>query len=220
MYFRRFALLAFFLALGVACTDKDLPMSPKLVPSIAQDLIVPPSMSNVSLPVSTITNPAYTLALPTYDDTVLVEFRIDDKISVTSLPITAIQPYRGDLDGSGIYVESGFSMCAAYVQFAYDTVGRSGPSPCRFAPVPASFWVDTVRVRGHGIVTRAVGIPQYTQDCNYTPCHTYSSAQRVSVTPLAALLQISASGTTHAPGGTISFNASVTPDSIHHISVP
>jgi len=219
MFLRKFVPIATSLLVVIGCTDKELPVSPKLIPPTPRTLIVPPSLSHGPLPVGSVSNPASTLVLPTYDDTVLVEVRLDGKIHVQSLPNTDLQPYSGDLDGAGEFVGSVYQTCYASVQFAYDSLGRTGPAPCYVNPLPAPFWVDTLRVKGHGSVSRNSGVPE-SNACNGGPCHSYSNAQTVSVTPLPALLQISASSTTHAPGGTITFRASVTPDSMHHVATP
>lgn len=218
MFLRR---LPFFTLSAIAClgcTDKELPISPKMVPTTAHLQIVPPSMTDAALP-TFFGSPAFSINLPTYDDTVLVELRLSGTISVTAQPDAPLQGYTGPLDGAGEFVGSVYQQCYAKVQFAYDTVGRSGPAPCFTTPSPKSLWVDTLRVRGHGTASRNGGVPE-AGSCLHGPCHVYDGEQLVSVTPLNALLQISATGTTHVPGGTITFAASVSPDSMHHIAVP
>ena len=163
--------------------------------------------------------PDNSITLPTYGDTVLVELRLSGTIGVTAQPDAPLQGYSGPLDGSGEFVGSVYQSCYAKVQFAYDTLGRSGPAPCFTTPTANSPWVDTLRVKGHGTASRNAGVPEF-GPCLHAPCHVYDGEQLVSVTPLSALLQISATGTTHVPGGTITFTASVSPDHLHNIAVP
>jgi hypothetical protein len=218
MPLRRLVLLTASVVVALGCNDKEAPLSPKLVPTLPHSQIVPPSMSDVALPVGGATNPAYTVSLPTYQDTLIVEFRLNNTISVHAESDAPLQGYSGALDGAGEFVGGVWQACYARVQFVF-SLGRSGPAPCYMTPIPASQWVDTVLVAGQGTASRNIGVPE-NGPCLHGPCHTYSGQQLVSVTPIAALLELSASSLTHVPGGTITFRASVSPDTMHHITVP
>jgi hypothetical protein len=208
-----------FLILGIAsgCTEKELTVEP--VPFHPRSLITPPSASG-ALDIGSFTDPANSMPLPSYDYEVIVQLRIDGVISTVARADTYLQAYSGDLDGSGIYVESAFSSCYASVTFRFSVEGTMGPGPCLYTPAPRSSWADTSLVQGTASVTRGHGIPQFTQDCNYNPCHSYSGSQTVSVTPLTATLQLAASATQVDSGQTVVFTASVTPSSIKGIQVP
>jgi len=208
-----------FLILGIAsgCTEKELTVEP--VPFHPRSLITPPSASG-ALDIGSFTDPANTMPLPSYDYEVIVQLRIDGVISTVARADTYLQAYSGDLDGSGIYVESAFSSCYASVTFRFSVEGTMGPGPCLYTPAPRSSWADTSLVQGTASVTRGPGIPQFTQDCNYNPCHSYSGSQTVSVTPLTATLQLAGSATQVDSGQTVVFTASVTPLSIKGIQVP
>jgi hypothetical protein len=208
-----------FLIVGMAsgCTEKELTVEP--VPFRPRALITPPSASG-DLPVGSSTNPANSLPLPSYDYEVIVQLQIGGMISTAARSDTYLQAYSGNLDGSGIYVESAFSACYANITFRFSVTGNRGPGPCLYYPAPVSSWADTTLVQGTASVTRGPGIPQFTSDCNYSPCHSYSGSQTVSVTPLSATLQLAGSATQVDSGQTVVFTATVTPSSIKGIQVP
>jgi len=199
------------LGLASACTDKELTVEP--VPLRSRLLIMPPSVS-ADLPVGGSFDPANSLPLPTYDNAVIALLRVDGMISTVARSDTYLQAYSGSLDGSGIFVESVFSACYANVGFRFSLQGSMGPGPCLYFPAPRSSWADTSLIQGTGTVNRGPGIPQFTSDCNYSPCHSYSGSQTVSVMPLPATLLLAASASQVDSGQTVVFTASVSPLSI------
>lgn len=207
----------FILGLASACTEKELTVEP--VPLRPRLVIMPPSVS-ADLPVGSSTDPANSLPLPAYDNAVIVQLRVDGMIGTVARSDTYLQAYSGNLDGSGIYVESAFSACYANVAFRFSLQGSMGPGPCLYYPAPRSSWADTSLVQGAGTVNRGPGIPQFTSDCNYQPCHSYSGSQTVSVTPLAATLQLAGSASQVDSGQTVIFTATVGPSSIKGLQVP
>lgn len=205
-------------ALGAACTDKALTVEPvQLRPRLT---IVPPVVPGLDLPVGSESDPAYSVSLPTYENPVIVELQIQGKIATLSRPDTYLRPYSGELDGSGIYVESVYSQCFANVTFRFSIQGTLGPGPCLYTPAPRNSWADTSRVQGTGSVTRQTGIPQFTGDCDNQPCHSYSGNQIVSVTPLPATLMLGASASQVDSGQTVWFTASASPSYIKYYQVP
>lgn len=212
-----FWLSLFILGLASACTERELTVEP--VPLRPRLVIMPPSVS-ADLPVGSSTDPANSLPLPTYDNAVIAQLRVDGMISTAARSDTYLQAYSGNLDGSGIYVESAFSACYANVAFRFSLQGSMGPGPCLYYPVPNSSWADTSLVQGTGTVSRGPGIPQFTSDCNYQPCHGYSGSQTVSVMPLPATLLLAASASQVDSGQTVLFTASVSPSSMKGLQVP
>ncbi|MDP9206859.1 MAG: hypothetical protein M3P12_15650 [Gemmatimonadota bacterium] len=79
------------------------------------------------------------MSLPTYDYAVIVQLRLDGVISTVARSDTYLRPYSGDLDGSGIYVESVFSSCYANVTFRFSVQGSMGPGPCLYDSAPEEF---------------------------------------------------------------------------------
>jgi murein DD-endopeptidase MepM/ murein hydrolase activator NlpD len=211
-------LVLLVVAAGAGCTDEQLPSAPKMVP--ARLTIVPPSLGSTEFPLGSSQDPANSMSLPTYNDIVIVRFGVTGEFNVTSDPNTAVQPYAGPLDGSGIFVFGVWYNCYANITFSYSVQGRIGPGPCRSLPTPYFSWADTSYAQGQGTVTRAHGVPQYTSDCNYHPCHSYNGTQFVSVTPLPATLNLNASANQQPVGSTVSFTGSVTPFSMKNLQTP
>lgn len=207
----------FILGLTSACTEKELTVEP--VPLRPLQVIMPPSVS-ADLPVGSSTDPANSLPLPAYDNALIAQLRVDGMISTAARSDTYLQAYSGNLDGSGIYVESAFSACYANVVFRFSLQGSIGPGPCLYFPAPRGSWADTSLVQGTGTVSRGPGIPQFTSDCNYQPCHSYSGSQTVSVMPLPATLLLAGSASQVDSGQTVVFTATVSPSSIKGIQVP
>lgn len=218
----RAQITVFLLLVGIsACTDQESPVQPRRV-GLAS-VVTPPNLVLAEFPIGSSQDPAKTMSLPTYSDSTIVEVRLDGKIRVTSDPRTAVQGYSGPLDGSGIFVFGVWYSCYANVNFSWPSQ-RSGPSPCSGTPDSTrlmSVWADTILASGQGTITRGPGVPQYTADCNYTPCHSYSGGpQYVSVTPLIASLGLSAYPDTIMVGSKVIFYPGVAPLSIKNISVP
>jgi hypothetical protein len=204
------------------CTDTELPVQPRTIGS-PRFGITPPSLSPTDFPLGSSTDPSNSMSLPTYSDSVIVEVRQSGMLQVTSDPNTAIQPYSGPFDGSGIFVSSVFSACYANVVFRW-SVGTNGAGPCTSPPGLLGFkdpWVDTVLVWGSGSVTRGPGVPQFPGDCNGHPCHTYGGGpQQVSVTPLQAGITLQAYPDSIMPGSTVTFFSSIGPLSFKNIATP
>ena len=93
MFLRRLQFFVFSAMACLGCTDNELATSPKMAPTATQFQIVPPSIMDVPLPVSIFGTPEYSIPLPTYDDTVLVELRLSGTIGVTAQPDAPLQGY-------------------------------------------------------------------------------------------------------------------------------
>jgi hypothetical protein len=209
---------ALALTLALACTDNELPSATKSIPHPGY-LIVPPSASGVAIPTSDST-PAANIGLPSYANQVIVEVGVSGLISMTSSPQTAVQPYNGPLDGSGIMVFGVWNACYVNITFSWSLLGTIGPGPCLSPPSQRSSWADTVLVQGNGTVKRGPGVPQYTADCNYSRCHSYSGTQTAWVTPLPASLGLGVNPDSGMAGAQISFYAGTNPLYIKNIQVP
>jgi hypothetical protein len=158
--------------------------------------------------------------MPYYYDPIIVEVGVSGSVSMTSDPNTAVQPYNGAMDGSGIMVFGVWNACYVNVTFTWSIQGTIGPGPCLSPPSQLGMWADTVLVSGEGTVKRGPGVPQYTADCNYSPCHSYSGSQTAWVSPLPAQLLLKAPGTKVVQGSTVSFTAYVSPTKIKGYTVP
>lgn len=202
----------------VGCTEQDLPVAPLSIP--ARLTIVPPSAQAVDLPVGSLNNPANTVTLPTFTYPVIVELRLEGTIYTTSRPDTYLHAYTGALDGSGIFTYSVFYQCGANVTFRFSVSGTRMIGPCLYDPIPKASWTDTALVEGTASLTRNYGIPQFTEDCSYSPCHSYFGTQTAYVTPLPATLQLAASASQVDSGQTVVFTASASPSSIKALAVP
>lgn len=203
---------------AAACTDKQIPVAPPSVPQ-SRFLIVPPSVSGLELPTNDST-PAVTKALPSYTSPIIVEVGVSGLVSMTSDIRTAVQPYNGSMDGSGIMVFGVWNACYVNVTFSWSGQGVIGPSPCLSPPSQRSTWGDTIMVVGDGTVRRGPGVPQYTADCDYSRCHSYSGSQNAWVTPLPATLSLKSADSKVVKGTTVAFTASVSPFSIKNLQVP
>jgi hypothetical protein len=206
-----------FLTVASSCTDEVVPTGIK-TPIRPRALIVPPQ-GTAQLPTND-SSPATTQPLPTYANDVIVQVGVSGLVSMTSAPNTAVQPYNGSMDGSGIAVGGVWSACYMNVTFSWSGQGSIGPGPCLSSPSQHPTWGDTVLVSGTVTVKRGPGVPQYTADCNYTKCHSYSGSQSAWVLPLHVSLNLLASPDSGLPGARVSFYAGVNPLSIKGIPVP
>jgi hypothetical protein len=202
----------------LGCTEQQSPVAPLSIP--ARLTIVPPSAQAVDLPVGSVNNPANTVILPTFTYPVIVELRLEGTIYTTSRPDTYLHAYTGALDGSGIFTYSVFYQCGANVTFRFSVSGTRMIGPCLYDPIPKASWADTALVEGTASLTRNYGIPQFTEDCQYNPCHSYFGTQTAYVTPLPAALQLAPSATQVDSGQTVVFTASASPSSIKGLQVP
>lgn len=166
-------------------------------------------------------DPSASLNGPTYDNPVIVRVMVTGLISETARNDAPIRPENLQIDGSGVDVESGFNACYLQVWFRFSVQGTTAPRPCRYWPVPNSFWGDTALVQGTTRITRGPGIPTWSpNDCKGNPCHTYSGSQGVAITPLHVDLNLTASTRLPATGTSVRFTPSVTPTSIKGLAVP
>lgn len=208
-----------------ACTDTELPVQPKAVGS-ARFGIVAPNLAPTDFPLGSSQDPYKTMSLPSYSNATIVEVMLTGTTRVTSLPNTQVQAYSGPFDGSGIFVYGAWNACYANVSFLWPASQQSGPSPCLGPPDSTrlkSVWADTILASGAGTVTRWHGVPQWTGDCNNTPCHSYSyigGMPQVSVTPVPASLGLGLNPDSVIAGLQVSFYAGKNPLYIKNIPVP
>jgi len=165
--------------------------------------------------------PGITLQLPTYQDSVIVEFRLEGTINVI-----AAHPAKSStvIDGSGFWSDS-FGACYVKVEFRY-TLGMSLPTPCKRIPLIDPH-VDTILVHGQGTVRRYPKIATWSYECSYLTCYKYAGAQNYSITPLSATINTLTTGATVVgpktiliPNKAIVFQASSLPLKIRGITVP
>ena len=215
---RLIASMTIVLVIGsAACTEKQLLTGP-LVP-YPRDIIIPPREPGLELP-TTDSSPATTKPLPSYYDPIIVEVgasKVDIDDQRSSYSRTALQRFDGRFGDNGVRV---WNACYVNVSFPWSIQGSIGPGPCLSPPSQRATWADTILVAGNGTVTRGPGVPQYTADCDYTRCHSYSGSQTAWVTPLPANLLLKSPDSKVVKGTTVTFKASVSPDSIKHIKVP
>lgn len=226
MHPRVTGLLLPIIVVGVlaACAERQSPFEPMPVrPS--SSIVLPPSVSDQILPITGPLDPSYTLALPTYAEALIAEFRLNGLISVNSL-----HPAKAStiVDGAGYFQGGAWYACYVNVIFRY-TLGVWGPGPCPTSP-PRSLRVDTVLVRGQGTVTRGPAIPQWSYECPGAPrCWGYEGEQAFSITPLSAAINLTTPGRAEVAPGTIEmpppgtwtlFKTTANPLSIRGINVP
>src|SRR5438132_817235 len=70
----RVGLLLLVAVAVTGCTDEELPSGPKVVP--ARLTIVPPSLGSTEFPLGSAQDPVNSMALPTYNDLVIVRFGV------------------------------------------------------------------------------------------------------------------------------------------------
>lgn len=153
--------------------------------------------------------------LGTYPDSLIADISATGTIAATGLPNATIDP-------RGMITRESDPQCGLMLVLSVPSVGTFGPSSC-----PAMWrqdtprdWRDTVLIYGHPTLVRGPRLFQYTAECGYSPCWTYSGSQQFTLTPLAAKLKLSGSLHYISPPTQVVFAPYALPDSIHHIRVP
>lgn len=212
------------------CACADGPISPShraTVPKPA--FILLPDASGHMIVTDTAT-PAFSTPLPTYADSVIVEFTVDGYVMVREGKYAEPDKFRGPLDGQGY---SRQNECRVQVRFTY-TVGGWGPGVCGGAF--KGLWIDTALVKGTGTLTRGGPIYQQPYECpddNIPPrgtlCWKYSGDETWAIKPLLAPINLTTPGTIEAAPGVIEkpqpgtwtlFKIAAKPDSLKRIRVP
>jgi len=149
-------------------------------------------------------NPATTIPLPTYNDSVIAEFRVDGYVGVHLSPWGDPGKFEGPVDGKG-YFRNG--ECRVNVKFTY-TVGSWGPGPC--GGTYQGHFVDTAQVKGQGTLTRGGPIYQYDYECpgNTSPpvghaCWIYGGGETYALTPIFVPISLTTPQTVEAAPGII-----------------
>lgn len=232
---RRRSTAALVLALATiaasACADSAAPTDP-ITPSAAQ----PSFSSAAALPTLSGTlgvpspyDPRVTVTLGAYPEKVLAKVTMDGLVTLTwTWGPEKGQPYAS-ADPYGMF-HHGLSYCYMNV-----TVGGSGAGSQPFVPQPCGDFssgtsLPDVGSRPHaegyaylnGTVTasRPTKWWQYSSDCNYNQCWTYSGTQTVSVEPVSADLELTASAAAIRRGQTVTFTARVAPGSAGGRTMP
>ncbi len=220
-----------FVGLGIyGCADT--PAGPSRGLTVPRPALTLLSGASGSMPVPEDgVSPAFSMALPTYADSVIAEFRVDGYVGVglTEAGFIDGHKYSGPVDGKG-YFRNG--ECRVNVQFTY-TVGFWGPGPC--GGLYQGLFVDTALIKGQGTLTRGGPIYQYGYECPTgnppvgNPCWTYAGGETFALNPIFVPINLTTPSTVEAAPGVIEkpqpgiwtlFRIKGAPDSLKLIRVP
>jgi hypothetical protein len=236
-------ILAFvMLAVATGCRDAITPVERTLRPPpvLSHDMQASPPVTK-TLPFTPL-GEVFMASYP-YKEGVLVEGRINGTINVTSDPLASCVHANGDVDYLGVWIYcTGAEQCSwsAGIRAAQGT--RPSLASCASRPHDPRYtstetWRDTILVGGingsDGVYAVRGGGSLDPLTCGSNPCHTVTGGNTVTITPLAADLDLrgfygtQAARTvfvpniTHAVGyHTVAFRDSATPRSAKGIPMP
>lgn len=209
----------------LSCAEQRSPIEP-LSPAQPALTIVPPAVSAFDIPLTSPYSPAWALtALPTYNEPVIVLVSVFGRIDVIPL-----HPSKGPslVDASGYWREESVIGCYVNVQVKYGST--VWPSGC--AAPQQQVRSDTILVQGSGTVKRGGAIGQWDSECDNDQCWAYGlhdGVQTLSITPLAATIDLTTPGTSQPSPGYIDrpppatwavFRIAASPTTLKSITVP
>jgi hypothetical protein len=213
-----------------ACTDREVATAPaqRVLPRLAA-LTAGPSELSGTLTVPDPHNPTTTITLGSYSEKILATITVDGIIALTWDWGAQQGQHFADIDPFGWYL-AGQSSC--YVRVSVRGAGTASesfiPDPCGdISPYTSNPDVGTrphaeaVRyLNGEVTASRNSRWFQYSSDCGFTHCWTYSGEQTVSVKPVEAELSLTPLSAFITPGGTATFTAAATPATVEYRAVP
>jgi len=220
--FTRLLMLVFVSSASISCAERQSPFEPIPVPQSTSNLVMPPSVSSLTLPITGEWDPSYSIGLPYYAEALIAEFSVS---GVIGMPSQHPEVASLSANATGVNGSDANSGCFVNVLFKYGGYPAFGFGACQSAVKSP----DTVWVKGAGTVFRRPRRPQWTGACpGATYCWKYVGAQTVSVTPLFAAINFTAPGRVEvapstievAPWTWVTFKVSSLPVGFKGIPVP
>ncbi len=181
----------------VACAERQSPFEPIPVPRSTSNLVMPPSVSGLLLPITNEWDPSYSIGLPEYAEALIAEFTVS---GIVAMPSAHADRASLSANATGVNGSDANSGCFVNVLFKYGGYPAFGFGACQ-STVKSP---DTVWVKGPGTVFRGPRRPQWTGDCpGATYCWRYDGSQTVSVTPLFAAINLTTPGRAEVAPSTI-----------------